>query len=64
VASDWPLVLCGILASLLLVPLFLYVQLVVRPPVLSGSPFLHIGLLALAPGFLMGGIGLWLAARG
>lgn len=62
--SDWPLVVGGIGLSLVLVPLFVYLRLVVRPAVLSGTPFLYAGLLATLPGFLMGGIGLWVAARG
>jgi hypothetical protein len=32
--------------------------------VLVGTPFLYAGLLATLPGFLMGGIGLWVSARG
>ncbi|QLD90347.1 hypothetical protein HWV07_15405 [Natronomonas salina] len=62
--SDWPLILGGILVSILLVPLVTYHQLVVSPIVKSGESFLLIGLIALLPGFLMGGIGLWVAARG
>ena len=61
---DWPLVVGGIGFSLLVVPLFVYLRLVVRPAVLASIPFVHVGLLATLPGFLMGGIGLWVAARG
>ena len=62
--SDWPLITGGLFVSLLIIPLSLYVRLVMDPPILSGIPFRLVGILALAPGFLMGGIGLWMAARG
>ncbi|MFC6938943.1 hypothetical protein ACFQE8_03085 [Salinirubellus sp. GCM10025818] len=62
--SDWPLVVGGVGLSLVLVPLLVYLRLVIRPAVLAGTPFLYAGLLATLPGFLMGGIGIWVAARG
>ena len=62
--SDWAFVLAGIVVSILLVPLFLYVAFSFDPLALSDGSFLPIGLLAMLPGFLMGGIGLWTAARG
>lgn len=64
VTLDWPFVVGGIGVSLVLVPLFVYLRLVARPTVLAGIPYVHLGLLATLPGVLMGGVGLWVAARG
>ena len=61
--SDWPFVLIGIAVSVLVVPLYLYSRLAVAAAA-PGGPSLLLGLLAMVPGFLMGGLGLWTAARG
>ncbi len=60
--SDWPFVLTGIAVSALVVPLYLYSRLAVATA--SGGPSPFFGYLAMVPGFLMGGLGLWMAARG
>ena len=57
---DWALVLGSILVSLIVTPGVVYYALVVSRKV----PFSDIGVLALVPGFLMGGTALWVAARG
>jgi hypothetical protein len=63
VRADWPLVLAGVVVSLLVVPALLSLHLAARPPTAAGTPLL-VGLVAMLPGVLMGGIGLWVAARG
>ncbi|WP_226008035.1 hypothetical protein [Natrinema salinisoli] len=62
--SDWPLIIAGIVVSILLIPLFVSWQLVINPTGIADLPFLVIGFIAMLPGVLMGGIGLWMAARG
>lgn len=59
---DWPFVLTGIAVSTLVVPLYLYSRL--GAAAASGGPSPLFGYLAMVPGFLMGGVGLWVAARG
>lgn len=62
--SDWPFILGGVFTAILVVPSVLYVKLVVDPISLSGLPLLLLGTIAMLPGFVMGGLGLWTAARG
>ena len=57
---DWVLVLGSILVSLVVAPATVYYSLVAS----GGLPVRVVGLLALVPGFLMGGTALWVAARG
>ncbi len=55
-------VVAGVVLSLVVVPASLGAAL----PTLGGTSdaTLAFGVVAMAPGFLMGGIGLWLCARG
>lgn len=62
--SDWPLIIAGIVVSILFIPLFLSWQLVINLAGIADLPFLVIGFVAMLPGIFMGGIGLWMAARG
>lgn len=62
--SDWPLVILGVVGSLVVLPLVVYLLLVVRPPGLAGVSMRLVGLVALLPGFTMGALAGWLAARG
>lgn len=62
--SDWPLIVAGIVISILLIPLFVYWQVVINPDGIADLPFLVTGFVAMLPGVLMGGVGLWMAARG
>jgi hypothetical protein len=57
---DWDATVACVLLSLTVVPLLVFYALT-RP---TGLSPLGIGLLAMLPGFLMGGAALWVAARG
>lgn len=58
-------IIVGLVLSLVIVPTAVYYLLVVRAAATTGaSTVLVVGTLAMVPGFLMGGLGLWTAARG
>ena len=62
---DWALVLVAIAVSLFVVPGFVLSSLLIRGTLRFGSTgYLGAGLIAMLPGVLMGGTGLWIAARG
>lgn len=62
---DLLLVVVGVVASLVVVPAGLG-ALFLGPgaPAPDSTAFLVVGVIAMAPGFLMGGAALWVAARG
>lgn len=64
ILSDWPLILGGLGLSILVVPGLVYWRLVHPSSFPLAVPFGYVAMLAMAPGFLMGGVGLWMAARG
>lgn len=64
VTSLWTVV-AGLVLSFVLVPATVYYLLVVRTAVATGWPSVGLaGGIAMVPGFVMGTLGLWTAARG
>lgn len=61
---DTGLVLGGVVLSLVVIPAAVFYLLVVRGPPTTHSGLIATGLLAMAPGLVMGATALWLAARG
>lgn len=61
--ADLPM-LGGVVVSTLLVPLSIYYLLPVQGAGGDAPVLLAVGGLAMVPGFLMGAVGLWTAARG
>lgn len=57
---DWYAVIGAVFLSLVIMPAVVFYFLVIS----DGVPLTVIGLLAMLPGFLMGGAALWVAARG
>lgn len=62
---DWYLVLGSVFASFVLVPAAVaYVALVPGPPDPGTAAFFVFTAVVMSPGLLLGGTGLWVAARG
>lgn len=58
-------ILAGLVVSLVIVPAAVYYLFVVRAAATTGAQSVTVvGGIAMVPGFVMGGIGLWTAARG
>lgn len=63
--ADWYLILGSVFASFVLVPASVgYVVLVRGPPDPGTLAFFAFATVVMVPGLLLGGTGLWVAARG